>query len=115
MDLRSAGAGVRLKRKLLIRSAAGRQREVSLIRRKQPQAEPVTLITLREAAEMLRLDESTIRKGRAGTDVLTLVRQGRGKRQPIFLIREEVEGHIASMVEHARSQKRRIKELVFGT
>lgn len=87
---------------------------MSLIRRNPPEKEQVTLITLREAAELLRLDESTIRKGRAGTDVLTLVRQGRGKRQPIFLIREEVEAHIASMVEHARRLKERPKELVFG-
>jgi hypothetical protein len=86
---------------------------MSLIRRKQPE-QAVTLITLREAAEMLRLDESTIRKGRAGTDVLTLVRQGRGKRQPIFLVREEVEAHIKSLVEHARRQKERPLELVYG-
>lgn len=89
---------------------------MSLIRRKQQgAAEDVTLITLREAAEKLRLDESTIRKGRAGTQGLTLVRQGTGKRQRVFLILEEVEAHKASLVEHARSQKRRPFELVYGT
>jgi hypothetical protein len=74
---------------------------MSLIRRKR-QVELLTLITLREAAEMLRLDESTVRQRKAGTGSLTLVRQGTGKRQPIFLIREEVEAHIQSLVEHAR-------------
>jgi hypothetical protein len=87
---------------------------VSLIRRKPEAKEPVTLITLKEAAEMLRLDESTIRKHRAGTDSLTLVRQGTGKRQPIFLIREEVEAHIQSLVDRARAQKERFPKLVYG-
>ncbi|MFL6285725.1 MAG: hypothetical protein ACJ74Q_21515 [Pyrinomonadaceae bacterium] len=87
---------------------------MSLIRRTPEVKEKVTLITLREAAEMLRLDESTIRKRRAGTDSLTLVRQGTGKRQPIFLIREEVEAHIQSLVEHARAQKERPLKLVYG-
>jgi hypothetical protein len=86
---------------------------MSLVRRSQEQS--TTLITLKEAAEMLRLDESTIRKGRAGTDALTLVRQGTGLRQPIFLVREEVEAHISSLVEHAREQKERPLKLVYGT
>lgn len=84
---------------------------MSLIRRKQQ----ITLIRLREAAELLRLHESTIRKRMAGTDALTLVRQGTGQRQRIFLIREEVEAHIASIVDHARRQKKRPIELVYGS
>jgi hypothetical protein len=67
-----------------------------------------------EAAEMLRLDESTIRQRKAGTDTLTLVRQGSGKRQPIFLVREEVEAHIASMVERARACNVLPLKLVYG-
>jgi hypothetical protein len=82
-----------------------RREELSLIRRTPESKEKVTLITLREAAGMLRLDESTIRKRQAGTGSLTLVRQGTGKRQPIFLIREGVEAHIESLVEAARAQK----------
>jgi hypothetical protein len=88
---------------------------VSLIRRTSGAKEKVTLIPLREAAEMLRLDESTIRQCKAGTDTLTLVRQGSGKRQPIFLIREEVEAHIEGLVEYARSQKVRHVKLVYSS
>ncbi len=89
---------------------------MSLIRKKQQTSEPrPTLITLREAAEMLRLDESTIRKGRAGTDVLTKVRLGTSKRARIRLDRNEVEAYIASMFENARRQKRRPLELVYGS
>ncbi len=87
---------------------------MSLIRRKGP-APAYTLITLQEAAEMLRLDESTIRKGLAGTDVLTKVRLGRGQRQRIRLVKEEVEAYIASMVEHAREKQGRALKLVYGT
>jgi hypothetical protein len=85
-----------------------------MIRRKPESKEKVTLITLREAAELLRLDESTIRQRKAGTDSLTLVRQGTGKRQPIFLIREEVEAHIESLVNNARARKERPVKLVYG-
>jgi hypothetical protein len=88
---------------------------MSLIRRKPPEKEPVTLITLQEAAEMLRLNESTIRKRMAGTDVLRLVRQGTGQRRRIFLIREEVEAHIRELVEDARRQTKRPLELVYGS
>jgi hypothetical protein len=77
---------------------------MTLIRRRpRPTGSSVaTLITLKEAAEMLRLDESTLRKGRAGTAHLTLIRQGTGRRQPIFLLLEEVEAHVASLVANAR-------------
>jgi hypothetical protein len=93
-----------------------RNKDRGLIRRKQQEPEPTpTLITLKQAAEMLCLTPSAIRQRKAGTDVLTLVRQGTGKRQPIFLIKEEVEMHIRSLVDHARRQNRRPQELVFGT
>jgi hypothetical protein len=63
---------------------------------------------------MLRLDESTVRQRKAGTGDLTLVRQGTGKRPRVFLIREEVEAHIASLVERARAQNERPLKLVYG-
>ena len=89
---------------------------MSLIRRKQQSpAQPVTFVKLKDAAEMLQLDESTIRKGRAGTDVLTLVRQGTGKRQRVFLVLEEIEAYKASLVEHALAQKAHPLKLVYGT
>jgi hypothetical protein len=56
---------------------------MSLIKRK-------TLIGLCCAAALLDLDESTIRKGGCGTEGLTQIRRGTGKRQRISLILEEV-------------------------
>lgn len=79
---------------------------MSLIRReKRSHAEytgPV-LITLREAAAILCLDESTLRKGEAGTGGLKRVRQGEGKRQRVFFILSEVQAHVESLVAHAVS------------
>ncbi len=56
------------------------------------------LIPLREAAGMLGLDPSTIRKRAAGTEQLTLVPQGR----KLFLVRGEVIAHRQRMIENAR-------------
>ena len=56
------------------------------------------LIPLREAAGMLGLDPSTIRKRAAGTELLTLVPQGR----KLFLVRGEVIAHRQRMIENAR-------------
>ena len=39
---------------------------------------------------MLDLDESTLRKGLAGTESLTQVRRGSGKRQRLSFILEEI-------------------------
>jgi len=39
---------------------------------------------------LLDLDESTLRKGKAGTESLTQVRRGNGKRQRISFILEEI-------------------------
>ncbi|HEY9405792.1 MAG TPA: hypothetical protein VIQ24_24290 [Pyrinomonadaceae bacterium] len=79
---------------------------MSLIRRKkQPQVEyqgPV-LIPLKQAAAILCLDESTLRKGEAGTVHLTRVRQGTGRRQRVFLVLHEVQAHVESLIAHARS------------
>ncbi|HEX8289784.1 MAG TPA: hypothetical protein VF556_17515 [Pyrinomonadaceae bacterium] len=49
-----------------------------------------TLIGLCCAAQLLNLDESTIRQKKCGTENLTHVRCGSGKRQRISLILEEV-------------------------
>jgi hypothetical protein len=79
---------------------------MGLIRRKKAgasaDASREKLITLREAAERLRLDESTLRKRQAGTAHLTLVRQGTGQRRRIFLVESEVEAHVREMIARAR-------------
>lgn len=49
-----------------------------------------TLIGLCCAARLLDLDESTIRQKKCGTEDLTHIRRGSGKRQRISLILEEV-------------------------
>lgn len=87
-----------------------------LIRRKP--AQPVTaerFLTLKEAATRLRLDESTIRKGKAGTGHFTLIRQGEGKRRPIFLLESEVEAHVRQLIDTAQAQKARPFQLVYGS
>lgn len=77
------------------------------------------LLTLAEAAAMLRLHESTLRKRRAGTDALTQIRQGkshansRHNRQRIFYLRSEVEAHIAALVAEGQGTNTRALELVW--
>lgn len=58
---------------------------MSLINRKSQ-----TLIAPCCAALLLDLDESTLRKGLAGTESLTQVRRGNGKRQRVSFILEEI-------------------------
>ena len=88
---------------------------MSLVRRRTQQRGPLEeLLTLREAAEILRLDESTIRKRRAGTEHLTHVRQGTGQRQRIFLIRSEVEQHLRELIEYAREKNNHSLKLIYG-
>jgi hypothetical protein len=92
---------------------------MSLIRRKKAGAPADAglemLMPLREAAELLCLSESTIRKRQAGTSHLTLVRQGTGQRRRIFLVRSEVEGHLKSLIDHARLiQGGRVEEALRG-
>lgn len=72
---------------------------MSLIRKKQ------TLIGLCCAAVLLDLDESTIRKGLCGTEILTLVR--RGKRTSAIL--EEVIELKASWIAAAQRSPTRTK------
>ena len=60
--------------------------------------DPETLITLAQGAEMLGLDPSTIRKRKAGTELLTILAQGR----KLFLVRGEVIDHRRKLIEDAR-------------
>lgn len=56
------------------------------------------LIPLREAADLLGLDPSTIRKRSAGTAQLTVVHQGR----KLFLVRGEIIAHRRKLIDDAR-------------
>lgn len=69
-----------------------------------------TLIGLCCAATLLDLDQSTIRKGLCGTDVLSQVRRGNGSRQRVSLILEEVVALKAEWIE-IEERKRRLKIL----
>jgi excisionase family DNA binding protein len=57
-----------------------------------------TLISIKEAAEMLGLAQSTIRGRKAGTEGLTRIRHGR----VIRLIKQEVEAHIEKLIVSAK-------------
>ena len=58
------------------------------------------LIPLRDGAELLGLDTSTIRKRAAGTAGLTIVPQGR----KLFLVRGEVLAHRKKLIDDARQR-----------
>ncbi len=58
------------------------------------------LIPLREAAGMLGLDPSTIRKRAAGTADLTIILQGR----KFFLVRSEIIAHRRKLIDDARQR-----------
>lgn len=58
------------------------------------------LIPLRVAADLLGLDSSTIRKRSAGTEGLTIVRQGR----KLFLVRGEIIAHRRKLIDDARQR-----------
>ena len=75
---------------------------MSLIKKK-------TLIGLCCAAALLDLDESTIRKGLCGTDGLTIVRRGTGKRQRVSMILEEIVELRAIWIE-AEISKRQVSD-----
>jgi hypothetical protein len=76
---------------------------MSLIRQKQ------TLIGLCCAAALLDLNESTIRQGKCGTEGLSQIRRGTGKRQRISLVLEEVIALKAEWIEEEqRKQQRRV-------
>ncbi len=68
-----------------------------------------TLIPPCCAATLLDLDESSLRKGCAGTEGLTQVRRGYGKRQRISFILEEILDLKAEWIEEAQKKNRRFK------
>lgn len=71
-----------------------------------------TLIAPCCAGTMLDLNESTIRKGQAGTENLTQVSRGNGKRQRVSFILEEVLELKSEWIELAQNRKQTILRLV---
>lgn len=71
-----------------------------------------TLIAPCCAATILDLDESSLRKGCAGTENLTKVRRGNGKRQRISYILEEILDLKAEWIEAAQAKSNRRMRLV---
>lgn len=71
-----------------------------------------TLIPPCCAATVLDLDESTLRKGLAGTEGLTQVRRGNGKRQRISFILEEILDLKTEWIEAAQQKSSRRMRLV---
>ncbi len=78
---------------------------MSLIKRK-------TLISPCCAAVILDLDESSLRKGCAGTESLTQVRRGNGKRQRISLILEEVIALQSEWIRVAQTSGKNVLRLI---
>lgn len=76
--------------------------------RRQPREQ---LIPLLEAAARLCLDESTIRQGKAGTEGLTKIYQGRR----CFLVEAEIEAHVQKLIAAARVRQARALQLVYNT
>ena len=68
-----------------------------------------TLIAPCCAATLLDLDESSLRKGCAGTEGLTQVRRGHGKRQRISFILEEILDLKTEWIEEAQKKNQRFK------
>ncbi len=68
-----------------------------------------TLIGACCAATLLDLDESTLRKGLAGTESLTQVRRGYGKRQRVSFILEEILDLKVEWIEAAQKTKHRMR------
>jgi hypothetical protein len=66
------------------------------------------LIPVAEGASMLGLDASTIRKRKAGTENLTLVRQGRN----LFMVRGEIIAHRTKLVDDARNRNNVLRLVV---
>lgn len=71
-----------------------------------------TLIAPCCAGMLLDLDESTLRKGKAGTENLTQIRRGNGKRQRVSFILEEVLQLKSEWIEAAQKPKRNVLRLV---
>ena len=77
---------------------------MSLINRQR-----TTLIAPCCAGMLLDLDESTVRKGQAGTENLTQVRRGNGKRQRVSFILEEVLQLKIEWIEAARKPNQKLR------
>ena len=71
---------------------------MNAVKLKVTQSDLEDFIPLAEAARMLGLDASTIRKRKAGTEALTIIPQGK----KLFLIRGEIIAHRQKLVEDAR-------------
>lgn len=71
-----------------------------------------TLIAPCCAGMLLDLDESTLRKGKAGTESLTQIRRGSGKRQRVSFILEEVLQLKSEWIEAARPSRKTVLRLV---
>lgn len=67
--------------------------------------DPDDYIPLSVGAAKLGLDASTVRKRKAGTEKLTLVRQGRN----LYMVLGEVIAHRAKMTEDARRKNSPIR------
>ncbi len=80
---------------------------MSLLNRKSQ-----TLIAPCCAGMLLDLDESTLRKGNAGTENLTRIKCGSGLRQRTHFILEEVIALKTEWIEAARKTNRNILRLV---
>jgi len=79
---------------------------VSLIRKSE------TLIGVCCALTLLDLDESTLRKGQAGTQDLTQIRHGSGRRQRVHFILEEIISLKIEWIEAARKTNGNVLRLV---
>jgi len=62
------------------------------------ESDPNDLIPLSEAAKRIGVDPSTIRKRKAGTHTLTLIRQGRG----LYVLRGEIIAYRQKLIDDAR-------------
>jgi len=71
-----------------------------------------TLIAPCCAGTLLDLDESTLRKGKAGTENLTQIRRGNGKRQRVSFILEEVLQLKSEWIQLAQNRKQTVLRLV---
>ena len=80
---------------------------MSLIRKKSQ-----TLIPVCCASILLELSESSLLKGVAGTENLTRVRRGNGKRQRVSFVLEEVITLKSEWIEAAQKPNRNVLRLV---
>ena len=63
-----------------------------------------TFITVKEAAQILGLPESTVYNRKAGTAKLTRVKHGRSVR----MVRQELEAHVDRLINAGRRESRTI-------